>query len=309
MITQLQANPVRVRSWAAITGEWTFNKENASYLGPTEAVVAPYGIALSDVQLRDGVIRAKISFEKLEDTTGAIILGFQAEAAGYIMCQLGAYNSAYAISEFQAGAGWRALTSAGSISNLQAGHSYSMEVRQQGQKITMIVDMVRIFELVLSRPLPGNQVGLFAWGKSPVKFEDVIAEREQARAFIAMPFVEPFNTLYREVIKPEAENLGFNVVRIDEISGPGIIFEDIKREIAEAKVVIAEITAPNQNVFYELGYAHALNKPTVLLAQRGKELPFDIRSYRVIFYEDTIGGKPIVEQNLRKHLHAILKDL
>ena len=74
-------------------------------------------------------------------------------------------------------------------------------------------------------------------------------------------------------------------------------------------MIIAEITAPNQNVFYELGYAHALNKPTVLLAQRGKELPFDIRSYRVIFYEDTIGGKPVVEKTLRTHLHSILKDL
>ena len=88
------------------------------------------------------------------------------------------------------------------------------------------------------------------------------------------------------------------MVRVDQLTGPGIIFEDIKREIAEFKVVIAEITAPNQNVFYELGYAHALNKPTILLARRGRELPFDIRSYRVIFYDDTIGGKPEVERNL-----------
>jgi nucleoside 2-deoxyribosyltransferase len=95
---------------------------------------------------------------------------------------------------------------------------------------------------------------------------------------------------------------------IDELAGPGIIFEDIKRPIAEAKIVVAEITAPNQNVFYELGYAHALNKPTILLAQRGKELPFDIRSYRVIFYDDSIGGKPALERNLQKHLEAILRE-
>jgi nucleoside 2-deoxyribosyltransferase len=110
------------------------------------------------------------------------------------------------------------------------------------------------------------------------------------------------------VIYPRAEALGLNVVRIDEVAGPGIVFEDIKRQIAEAKIVIAEITAPNQNVFYELGYAHALNKPTILLAQRGKELPFDIRSYRVIFYDDSIGGKPTLERSLQKHLEAILRD-
>ena len=55
-------------------------------------------------------------------------------------------------------------------------------------------------------------------------------------------------------------------------------------------------------------YAHALNKPTILLAQRGKELPFDIRSYRVIFYDDSIGGKPALERNLQKHLEAILRE-
>ncbi len=46
------------------------------------------------------------------------------------------------------------------------------------------------------------------------------------------------------------------IVRVDEVAGPGIIFEDIKREITQASVVIAEVTAPNQNVFYELGYSH-----------------------------------------------------
>ena len=71
---------------------------------------------------------------------------------------------------------------------------------------------------------------------------------------------------------------------------PGIIFQDIQRKIEDANVVIAEITAPIQNVYYEVGYAHALNKPTILLAQRGRELPFDIRSYRVIFYDDSMAG-------------------
>lgn len=107
---------------------------------------------------------------------------------------------------------------------------------------------------------------------------------------------------------PEGEVHGLDVVRIDEMAGPGIIGEDIERQIAEAKIVIAEITAPNQNVFDELGYAHALNKPTILLAQRGKELPFDIRSYRVIFGDDSIGGEPALERNLEKHLDAILRE-
>ena len=137
-------------------------------------------------------------------------------------------------------------------------------------------------------------------------FEDVSAQRTDPRLFVAMQFSEPFDTLYEKVVKPTAESKGLQVVRIDELARPGIIFQDIQREISESQVVIAEITAANSNVFYELGYAHALNKPTILLAQRGKELPFDIRSYRVIFYDDTIGGKPALEETLEKHLLGLL---
>jgi hypothetical protein len=156
--------------------------------------------------------------------------------------------------------------------------------------------------------LSGGQVALIASGEAQSVFSGFSVRAERPRVFVAMQFGEPFDKIYSEVIKPESEKLNLQVVRIDELARPGIIFEDIKHEIAESKVVIAEITAPNQNVFYELGYAHALNKPTILLAQRGKELPFDIRSYRVIFYDDTIGGKPEVERNLHKHLQAVLQD-
>ncbi len=59
---------------------------------------------------------------------------------------------------------------------------------------------------------------------------------------------------------------------MDEVAGPGIVFEDMKRQLAEAQIVIAEITAPNQNVFYELGFAHALNKPTIRHSQLSRNL-------------------------------------
>ena len=135
----------------------------------------------------------------------------------------------------------------------------------------MIVDDVPVIERVLPQPLTGSQLGLYAWGKAQIDFNDLAVNSAKPQVFVAMQFGAPFDTLYQEVIHPRADALGLNVVRIDEVAGAGIVFEDIKRQIAEAKVVIAEITAPNQNVFYELGYAHALNKPTILLAQRGKE--------------------------------------
>ncbi len=128
------------------------------------------------------------------------------------------------------------------------------------------------------------------------------------KIFVMMPLAEPFDTLYREVINPVATDLGFEVVRVDEVVGPGIIIEDIQRQIEGAHAVVAEISTQNPNVFYELGYAHALQKPAVLLVRRsdGAAMPFDIRSYRAIFYDDSIGGKKTVERNLEQHLRAIL---
>lgn len=190
---------VPIINWAPVAGIWSFEKAAARYLGPTTPDgTLPYGIALSDVYLRDGIVRAEILFENIENITAGIILGFQSEAAGYVMAQLGAYNFAYAISEFDPSFGWRKLpfANAGSIVNLKPNNLYSMEITQLGQKIRMVVDRVRIFELVMPRPLPGNQVGLFTWGKSPIRFENIMAKRERPRAFVAMPFGEPFDTLY-----------------------------------------------------------------------------------------------------------------
>jgi hypothetical protein len=295
--------------WVATAGKWSFEL-NPRYEGPIQNSQVQYGIALSNQSLRDGSVSVKIAFSSLQNVSAGLIVGFRSENAPYVLPQLGGYSQAYAIATFEPGLGWRPVIAAGSINNLRENVPYLLEVEQQGQRIRMAVDTVPVFDHLLAAPLVGSQLGLYAWGETSIDFTEMRIERiGEPRAFVAMPFQEPYETFYREVIKPEAEQLGFRVVRIDEKAGPGIIFEDIKREIEDAQVVITEITSPNQNVFYELGYAHALNKPTVLLAQRGKELPFDIRSYRVIFYDDSIGGKPVVERQLREHLHSILKDL
>jgi hypothetical protein len=85
-------------------------------------------------------------------------------------------------------------------------------------------------------------------------------------------------------------------------------WQDIQRQIESTHAVVAEISTHNPNVFYELGYAHALRKPAVLLWRKleGQDIPFDIRGYRAIFCDDTIGGKKNVERNLSQHLRAIL---
>ena len=62
--------------------------------------------------------------------------------------------------------------------------------------------------------------------------------------------------------------------------------------------MIANINGRNPNVFYELGIAHTLDKPTLLVAKTVSDVPFDIRSKRLILYKD--------ENELRDHLQTNL---
>lgn len=303
-------------TWAAISGRWRFSEGGAKFKGEgesasTNGVSFPMGLAISSKQMRSGKCGVKATFaadfgsRDVVEAAG-IVVGYRSRDQHYVVAQLGAREGAFVISEFVPGFGWRPLKSGGDRKNLLGATAYTLEAEIAGQEVRFRFEGVPVLDHLLSRPLDGRQVGLLAAGQSEVVFEDFDVQGGRARAFVAMKFSEPYDTFYREVIQKQAQDLDLEVVRIDEVSGPGIIFQDIQKEIERADVVIAEVSPSNLNVFYELGYAHALNKPTILLAQRGSDLPFDIRSYRVIFYNDTIGGKPQVERSLRKHLEAVL---
>ena len=185
-----------------------------------------------------------------------------------------------------------------------------IEVVLRGQSLDFSVDGVAIFGAQLPHPLRGEQVGALAVGPD-VKFDSVeIRDRILPRAFVVMSFRSAFDDLYHDVISPVCTEAGLSAVRADEFQYPGVILQDIERGLLEATVVIAEISsiedAFNANVFYELGYAHAIHKPTILLARKNTQLPFDVSGYQVILYDDSIGGKAVVERELRAHLQNIL---
>lgn len=297
--------------WAAVAGRWKFDGNRASFLGPHDSRLPKQpGIALSSVRLRDGRFWADVMLSRNKQTSGGFVLGYQSERSSYASGMLGGFDAAYAISYYRPDFGWVPIVRAGLLDNLESQRPYRLEVAVQGQTVRMRVDDVEIATAVFPQPLVGTGFGLFTFDDAPVEFQKVAVRRDRPRVFVIMPFAEPFDTLYRDVIKPEAESLEFEIVRVDEIHGPGIILDDIRRQIEAAHVVVAEISRPNPNVFYELGYAHALGKPSVLLVRReqGNAMPFDVRGFRAIFYDDTIGGKNAVQRALRDHLNAIVRD-
>jgi flagellar motility protein MotE (MotC chaperone) len=124
-------------------------------------------------------------------------------------------------------------------------------------------------------------------------------EQPHLKAFVLMPFDSEFDKIFNELIKPALEEPGYDVNRADSIFNQQNILKDIVRGIAEADLVVADLTSLNPNVFYELGIAHAMHKPTVPLTQSIEEVPFDLRSYRIIRYSLDFVEAPKLLQSLK----------
>ncbi|MBI1894237.1 MAG: hypothetical protein HYS14_09020 [Candidatus Rokubacteria bacterium] len=299
------ANPEQ-RNWAAVVGRWQIGPEVVQYTGPQPQYPHAFGICLTDLELTGGAISVRVRAST--DAEGRILLGHRSPTERYVMAGIGGWNFAYTIGEFEPALGWRALAAAGTTANLSPQEWYQVRVAPTDQRLSLTVGGVRVLDNVLERPLTGGQAGLFAWGHQTVDFADFTADRRPGTVFVVMQFSEPYKQLYQEVIRPVAERFKLAAYHVGEVFGPGLILHDIAQGIVDATVVVAEITPVNQNVFYELGYAHALGKPTILLAERGKQLPFDIGGYRVLFYDNTIAGKRQVDEGFTKHLEAILRE-
>jgi hypothetical protein len=115
--------------------------------------------------------------------------------------------------------------------------------------------------------------------------------------FVMMPFAEPIGGYYKAIYEPAIAKAGLRAVRADdEIFATGKIIDQVWAGITAAKVLVAELTGRNPNVFYELGLAHALSKPVVLISSNQNDVPFDLQHIRVIYYDmrDPFWGEKLV---------------
>jgi hypothetical protein len=126
--------------------------------------------------------------------------------------------------------------------------------------------------------------------------------------FVMMPFAPPLGGYYSAVFEPAILKAGLTPLRADdELFGTGKIIDQIWRGINGSKVLVAELTNRNPNVFYELGLAHALNKPVVLVSSNETDVPFDLRHIRVIYYDvkDPFWGTKLIEKLAENIISAV----
>lgn len=216
---------------------------------------------------------------------------------------LNVLGAPYGFAVFKKGT-WEPAGGTGQGSQLPIDQWLEMKLVARGSSIALYYQGVKVVET--TRTLKRGQIGILFQGHTESSIRKLVVEAESPTCFVVMQFTDEFNVLYRDVIRPVCESHGYKVVRGDDFHTSGLIMEDVTRSIRSAALIIADVTPDNANVFYELGFAHAIGKPTILLSDKKRErLPFDISGFRTLFYDNTIGGKGSVEAGLKQHLDAL----
>ena len=126
--------------------------------------------------------------------------------------------------------------------------------------------------------------------------------------FVVMSFALPIGGYFQTIYEPAIKKAGLRAVRADaDIFGTGKIMDQIWAGINAAKVLVAELTTRNPNVFYELGLAHAKEKPVVLVSSNEGDVPFDLKHIRVIYYDttDPFWGQKLIDKVAENIISAL----
>jgi len=95
--------------------------------------------------------------------------------------------------------------------------------------------------------------------------------------------------------------------RADQEHKDDVIIQTIWQRINEARVVVADCTGKNPNVFYELGIAHTIGKPVFICAQDRADIPFDVASIRSHTYKVTPSGIEQLKKELAQFVEEVKK--
>lgn len=129
----------------------------------------------------------------------------------------------------------------------------------------------------------------------------------EAEVLVLMPFVVEMRPIYQDHIKRVAQELHLKVARADDFFTADSVVRDIWNAISACRVIVADCTGRNPNVFYEIGMAHTLGKPVLLITQTAADIPFNLGHFRVIIYDFNPRGMREFEQTLKATLKHELR--
>ncbi len=136
--------------------------------------------------------------------------------------------------------------------------------------------------------------------------EKIKSDKNNKICFTIMPFGEWFDGYYEEIYKPAIIASDMEPIRADDLYRPSSIINDVWNLITISKILLADLTDKNPNVLNELGLAHAIAKPAIIIAEKIEDIPFDLRSLRVIVYNK---NDPNWGINLKEKISLSIKEV
>jgi len=173
---------------------------------------------------------------------------------------------------------------------------------EKAQLLTRHGDKVRVMDVSAKAGVPEEKTDRLK------KLEASVTIKPEDSCFVMQPFAAPLGNYFEQIYKPAIMKAGLRPMRADaEIFGTGKIMDQVWRGINTAKVLVAELTSRNPNVFYELGMSHALKKPVVLVSSNEEDVPFDLHHIRVIYYDvtDPFWGQKLIDKVAENILSAL----
>ena len=256
--------------WIVIVGKAEVADGTVTYIPSTIAEGPGAGqnvltLLRSNMEFRGG----EVTYEAhLTEPASACQVGLNIEGGDSVFAGLNVGAFAYGLALFRNNE-WEILEGAGMGNPVPTDEWIPVRLRVLGSRIDLFVNEVKVCSTL--RNISKSQVELFLQGPQEIKVRNIKATASKPQASVVMQFSDAFNALYTDVIKPTCEKFGLTAIRADDIYKSGLIINDIARSIEEASVIIADVTIDNPNVFYEVGYAHGIKKPTILLSDRTRE--------------------------------------
>jgi hypothetical protein len=148
-------------------------------------------------------------------------------------------------------------------------------------------------------------LGTFTVAQGPETKVDIRVDYPEI--FVVMPFNEVWSDdVYADLFKAAATDARFEVKRGDNIVRVGDLSTNVWLHITQSGVIVADVSVPNPNVYYEIGLADALGKPVFIFKQRNKPLPADLTGVHYYEYDltDLAAGRAMLANALEKWAEA-----
>lgn len=113
-----------------------------------------------------------------------------------------------------------------------------------------------------------------------------MGKMRRIRSLVITPF-DAAGARILDAVRRALEEIGVEVFRFDNIAAGALWANAITDAVRSSDFLVVDVTRQNPNVFYELGFAHALRKPTILItsSEATGALPSDLAGFQYIVYD------------------------